>query len=136
MCKKPCLISKENKNMAIDSFVFIVLFSIVTMIYQVNSIKYRELWSVIVSYYFYTCWHIRDVFILFGVTCVTYIRYNICVDFKRKLNILVRFILNCEYHPTENPRFFCRGRVNYRMKQDIENLFFLYRLGHFFLNVW
>ena len=58
--------------MLFNSFDFLIFFPIVTLCYYLIPSKYRYLWILLSSYYFYLCWNIRYGLILLGITILTY----------------------------------------------------------------
>ena len=58
--------------MAFNSIQFIIFFPITVLIYYVIPHRVRNIWLLITSYFFYMCWNPVHVFILGGVTAVTY----------------------------------------------------------------
>ncbi|MCR5441726.1 MAG: MBOAT family protein, partial [Lachnospiraceae bacterium] len=58
--------------MLFNSISFIVFFPIVTLLYFVIPHRFRYIWLLIVSYYFYMNWDARYALLLAGCTLVTY----------------------------------------------------------------
>ena len=59
--------------MLFNSSQFLVFFPIVVFLYYAIPKKWRYLWLFGASYYFYMCWNVKYVFLLFASTLVTYI---------------------------------------------------------------
>lgn len=58
--------------MLFNSFSFVIFFPIVTLLYFVIPHKFRYIWLLIASYYFYMNWDARYALLLEGVTAVTF----------------------------------------------------------------
>lgn len=58
--------------MLFNSFSFIVFFPVVTLLYFVIPHRFRYIWLLIASYYFYMNWDARYALLLAGCTLVTY----------------------------------------------------------------
>ena len=58
--------------MLFNSFSFVIFFPIVTLLYFVIPHKFRYIWLLIASYYFYMNWDARYALLLAGVTAVTF----------------------------------------------------------------
>lgn len=58
--------------MAVTSFTFLCFFPVVVLAYYCIPKRFRRLWLLAVSYYFYLSWDIRYGFVLLGITAVTY----------------------------------------------------------------
>lgn len=59
--------------MLFNSIDFIIFFPIVTILYFLIPKKYRYLWLLAASYYFYMKWEIKYVCLLFFTTTITYL---------------------------------------------------------------
>lgn len=59
--------------MLFNSIDFIIFFPIVVMIYFIFPKKYRYLWLLAASYYFYMCWNAEYALLLLFSTAVTYL---------------------------------------------------------------
>lgn len=59
--------------MLFNSIEFIIFFPVVTILYFLIPKKYRYLWLLAASYYFYMKWEVKYVFLLFFSTTITYL---------------------------------------------------------------
>lgn len=58
--------------MLFNSRQFLVFFPIVVLVYYIIPKKFRYLWLLAASYYFYMCWNVKYVLLLLFSTVVTY----------------------------------------------------------------
>lgn len=97
--------------MLFNSLHFLVFFPIVLLVYYLIPTKWRYLWLLATSYYFYMCWNAKYALLLFFSTAVTYVsgyvlervraeeqdsdikkrRMNICVFVSFALNLGILF---------------------------------------------
>lgn len=59
--------------MLFNSYNFLLFFSIVSLIYYIFPKKYRYIWLLITSYYFYMSWNAKYALLLFLSTFITYV---------------------------------------------------------------
>lgn len=59
--------------MLFNSFEFMIFFPIVVLAYYVIPGRFRNLWLLLTSYYFYLSWDLRYVALLFIITLITYL---------------------------------------------------------------
>ncbi len=59
--------------MLFNSYNFLIFFPIVTLIYFLIPHKFRYLWLLASSYYFYMCWNAKYALILLASTVITYV---------------------------------------------------------------
>lgn len=59
--------------MLFNSFEFLIFFPIVVLAYYMIPVRFRNIWLLVASYYFYWCCDARYVVLLFAVTLVTYV---------------------------------------------------------------
>ena len=59
--------------MTTTSFKFLIFFQIVVMAYYVIPKRFRQIWLVVVSYYFYMSWDAKYGLVLLAVTAVTWL---------------------------------------------------------------
>lgn len=59
--------------MLFNSIEFIIFFPIVAVLYFLIPKKYRYLWLLAASYYFYMKWEVKYVLLLFFSTAITYL---------------------------------------------------------------
>lgn len=86
--------------MNFNSLSFLIFFPIVTMMYFVIKPKYRYIWLLISSYYFYMCWNPKYAILIATSTIITYLsgifinKYNLIKDNKKSIRLkrLVVFI--------------------------------------------
>lgn len=82
--------------MLFNSWKFLLFFPVVTFVYFLISKKYRYLWLLFASYFFYMCWNPGYIFLIGISTIITYLsgiwieRYNQ----KKKVWAILSFILN------------------------------------------
>ena len=58
--------------MLFNSLQYMLFLPIVVMILFLLPGKFRQLWLLAVSYYFYMCWNIKYIFIIVAITLITY----------------------------------------------------------------
>ena len=58
--------------MAVTSFTFLIFFPIVVLAYYIIPKRFRRVWLLAVSYYFYMSWGIRYGAVLLWITTITY----------------------------------------------------------------
>ncbi len=58
--------------MLFNSFQFVLFFPVVALLYYVVPARWRYIWLVVVSYFFYACFSPIYVLLLFGITLITY----------------------------------------------------------------
>lgn len=59
--------------MLFNSFDFLIFFPCVVLAYYIIPKRFRNVWLLFVSYYFYLSWDFRYIFLLLGITLVTYL---------------------------------------------------------------
>ena len=59
--------------MLFNSIDFLMFFPVVTILYFLIPKKYRYLWLLVASYYFYMKWEVKYVLLLLFSTTVTYV---------------------------------------------------------------
>lgn len=59
--------------MLFTSVEFCAFFILVIGIYFLIPASIRKIWLLIASYFFYMCWDIKYLFLLFGITCMSYL---------------------------------------------------------------
>ncbi len=84
--------------MLFNSLEFLIFFPIVTLVYFLIPQKYRYLWLLGASYYFYSCWNAQYALLMATSTIITYLSGIFIdrakTDTGRKLSVAVSFILN------------------------------------------
>lgn len=60
-------------NMLFNSLQYLYFLPIVTLIYFLIPVKYRYLWLLVCSYYFYMCWNAKYALLMFTSTILTWI---------------------------------------------------------------
>lgn len=85
--------------MLFNSFVFLIFFPLVSLLYFLLPHKYRWIWLLLTSYYFYMNWNPAYAILIFGSTLITYVcsllleKYN--DDRKKKrLFLTISLIIN------------------------------------------
>ena len=58
--------------MQFTSFEFIVFFPVVVLVFYIMPKKFRQLWLLIASYYFYMGWNVKYAFLILTSTVATY----------------------------------------------------------------
>ncbi len=59
--------------MLFNSIDFLIFFPLIVLIYYIIPYRFRYIWMLMASYYFYMQWHPAYIFLLFGTTAVTYL---------------------------------------------------------------
>ena len=59
--------------MLFNSIDFLIFLPIVLVIYYIIPTKYKHIWLLISSYYFYMCWNAKYVLLIFVSTVITYL---------------------------------------------------------------
>ena len=59
--------------MLFNSIDFLIFLPIVLAIYYIIPMKYKHIWLLISSYYFYMCWNAKYVLLIFVSTVITYL---------------------------------------------------------------
>lgn len=88
--------------MLFNSLEFLIFFPIVAILYYLIPAKYRYIWLLVSSYYFYMCWNVLYSLILLGATIVTYCCGLLLQKFsdvdasdrKKKMVLAVSCVLN------------------------------------------
>ena len=63
---------KEGVHMLFNSIEFLIFFPIVICVYFILPKKFKQLWLLIASYYFYMCWNAKYALLLLFSTVVTF----------------------------------------------------------------
>lgn len=80
--------------MSFDSIGFILFFPITVLFYFSFSKKYRYLWLLVASYFFYACWDIKYVVFLMFSTLTTYIFARLMQGKRKKFVLFFCLICN------------------------------------------
>lgn len=108
--------------MLFNSIHFLFFFPVVIFIYFLIPQKYKHIWLLITSYFFYMCWNAKYAALLFFSTFVTYMsgyflqkikdtdleeakkkkRMNLCVGLSFFLNLSILFLFKYFYFALEN----------------------------------
>lgn len=92
--------------MLFNSMQFMIFFPVVVLIYYILPPKFRQLWLLISSYYFYACWNAKYIVLIFFSTTITFasglllekIKGNSWNELKKakykKLTVAFSFTLN------------------------------------------
>ncbi|MBR1865279.1 MAG: MBOAT family protein [Lachnospiraceae bacterium] len=91
--------------MLLNSFVFLIFFPIVCILYYIIPYRFRHIFLLIASYYFYMCWNAKYALLMLTSTVITYlsgllihranqIPHESKREKYRKLCVLVSFSLN------------------------------------------
>lgn len=59
--------------MLFNSIDFLIFLPIVLVIYYIIPMKYKHIWLLISSYYFYMCWNAKYALLIFASTIITYL---------------------------------------------------------------
>lgn len=79
--------------MNFNSLSFLIFFPIVTLMYFIIKPKYRYIWLLISSYYFYMCWNPKYAILIATSTIITYLsgrfihKFNSIIDEKRSIRL-------------------------------------------------
>lgn len=73
--------------MLFNSIDFLIFFPIVVLIYFISPHKWRYIWLLAVSYYFYICWNPVFIILLIITTTITYVFGRMLENIKQKINI-------------------------------------------------
>ncbi len=88
----------QNRNMLFNSLEFLIFFPIVVVLYFLIPHKFRWIFLLISSYYFYMCWKASYAVLLFSVTSVNYLGGILIDRFKnpkfRKLTLISSVVLS------------------------------------------
>ena len=74
--------------MVFNSYIFLIFFPIVVIIYQIIPVKLRSVWLLIASYYFYMSWNAKYAILILLSTTVTYLT-GVLIGKTRENNIRV-----------------------------------------------
>ncbi len=84
--------------MLFNSLEFLIFFPIVTLVYFLIPKKFRYLWLLGASYYFYSCWNAQYALLMATSTVITYLSGFFIdkakTDRGRKLSVAFSFVLN------------------------------------------
>lgn len=91
--------------MIFNSIKFLIFFPITTLIYFIFPKKFKYIWLLISSYYFYMCWNPKYIIILFTSTLITYVTAILISKFNKlqelnkkilykKLSVIICIVLN------------------------------------------
>ena len=84
--------------MQFNSFEFLIFFPIVTLVYFLIPKRFRYLWLLGASYYFYSCWNAQYALLMATSTVITYLSGlfidRATTDRGRKLSVAASFVLN------------------------------------------
>lgn len=58
--------------MLFNSLSFLIFLPIVVLLYYIVPNKWKHIWLLIASYYFYMCWNVKYVVLILFSTCITY----------------------------------------------------------------
>lgn len=82
--------------MLFNSYEFLLFFPLVTLIYfLVPSAKFRRVWLLVSSYFFYMCWEARYALLILFITVVTYLAGIVIASsdstVKRRIALVISF---------------------------------------------
>lgn len=72
--------------MLFNSIDFLIFLPIVCLVYFIFPKKYRYLWLLVASYYFYMCWNAKYAILIAASTVITYL-CSLRVNYLTKLQI-------------------------------------------------
>lgn len=75
--------------MSFNSLGFMLFFPIVVSVYFLLVPSKRQLWLLIINYYFYLSWDIRYVFVIVAITCITYVSARMMNKKNKKLLLAI-----------------------------------------------
>ena len=58
--------------MLFNSYSFMLFFPLVLLVYFVIPKKTRQVWLLIASYFFYMCWNVKYIILIFASTLITW----------------------------------------------------------------
>ncbi|MGN0277943.1 MAG: MBOAT family O-acyltransferase [Lachnospiraceae bacterium] len=70
--------------MLFNSIDFVIFFPIVILVYFIMPKRYRYIWLLLASYYFYMCWNASYALLLFTSTVITYLSGLLLEKVKKK----------------------------------------------------
>lgn len=84
--------------MLFNSTRFLLFFPIVVVVYYTIPDKIKKMWLLVASYYFYMCWNVKYVLLIFLSTIITYVS-GLCIEKSskirtRKLEVAASLLLN------------------------------------------
>ena len=97
--------------MLFNSLDFLIFFPVVVLVYFIIPNRWKQIWLLITSYYFYMCWNVKYVILIFASTLITYLSGLFIEEIKH---------LECDNH-----------RKNW-LKKSIVAVSFLSNLGILF----
>lgn len=59
--------------MLFNSLDFLIFFPVVVLVYFIIPNRWKHIWLLITSYYFYMCWNVKYVILIFASTLITYL---------------------------------------------------------------
>lgn len=71
--------------MLFNSFRFLIFFPVVCIIYYIIPYKFRHVFLLVASYYFYMCWNVKYAFLMLLSTIITYLS-GIFIDKANKIS--------------------------------------------------
>lgn len=72
--------------MLFHSMQFLIFFPIVLMVYSIIPGKWKNIWLLLASYYFYICWNAKYALLLFFSTVITYMSGILLEGVKQKMH--------------------------------------------------
>lgn len=70
--------------MLFNSIDFVIFFPIVILVHFIMHKRYRYIWLLLASYYFYMCWNAKYALLLFTSTVITYLSGLLLKKVKKK----------------------------------------------------
>lgn len=80
--------------MLFNSIGFLIFFPIVVLVYFALPQKYRNIWLLTASYYFYACWSVKYVVMLLFTTLITYVCARFMQGKHKKIIFLSGLVIN------------------------------------------
>lgn len=84
-------------KMLFNSYSFMLFFPIVLLFYFIIPSRFRYIWLLVVSYFFYMCWNVKYILLILVSTVVTWLGSNIMKDknaFVKKCIIVILVVSN------------------------------------------
>lgn len=72
--------------MLYNSVNFLIFFPVVVLFYRIIPVKYKYIWLLAASYYFYMCWNAKYALLLLLSTAITYFS-GLLIDKIGKLSL-------------------------------------------------
>ena len=75
--------------MSFNSIDFLIFLPVVLFLYYLLPVKFRNIWLLLSSYYFYMCWNVKYVLLILFITAVSYVSGRLLELRRHKRGILL-----------------------------------------------